>query len=108
MIKSRGPPPITIRHKASVKGSKKPIRNETIEELARNHCYEVVRFDSHLPDRVCLEQLRQNTDPNVILYIALMRGITPIMTIGQFKSFIVSFEKIKDKKQTRKIPSYKV
>jgi hypothetical protein len=30
------------------------------------------------------------------------------MTIGQFKSFIVSFAEIKDKKQTRKIPSYKV
>lgn len=87
---------------------KVPIRNETIEELAENHCYEVVRWGAYLTDRICLEQLRQNTDPNVILYIALMRGITPIMTIGQFKSFIVSFEIVKEKKQTRKIPSYKV
>jgi|TARA_R110000803_G_scaffold30822_2_gene69183 hypothetical protein len=87
---------------------KKPIRNETVEELAENHCYEVVRWGAYLTDRACLEQLRQNKDPNVILYIALMRGITPIMTIGQFKSFIVSFAEIKDKKQTRKIPSYKV
>lgn len=87
---------------------KKPIRNETIEELAENHCYEVVRWGAYLTDRICLEQLRQNTDPNVILYIALMRGITPIMTIGQFKSFIVSFEIVKEKKQNRKIPSYKV
>lgn len=87
---------------------KVPIRNETIEELAENHCYEVVRWGAYLTDRICLEQLRQNTDPNVILYIALMRGITPIMTIGQFKSFIVSFEIVKEKKQNRKIPSYKV
>jgi|TARA_B110000196_G_C20869387_1_gene531298 hypothetical protein len=87
---------------------KKPIRNVTVEELAKNHCYEVVRWGAYLTDRACLEQLRQNKDPNVILYIALMRGITPIMTIGQFKSFIVSFDEIKDKKQTRKIPSYKV
>ena len=87
---------------------KKPIRNGTVEELAENHCYEVVRWGAYLTDRACLEQLRQNKDPNVILYIALMRGITPIMTIGQFKSFIVSFAEIKDKKQTRKIPSYKV
>lgn len=87
---------------------KKPIRNETIEELAENHCYEVVRWGAYLTDRICLEQLRQNSDPNVILYIALMRGITPIMTIGQFKSFIVSFEIVKEKKQNRKIPSYKV
>ena len=63
---------------------KKPIRNETVEELAENHCYEVVRWGAYLTDRACLEQLRQNKDPNVILYIALMRGITPIMTIGQF------------------------
>ena len=87
---------------------KVPIRNETIEELAENHCYEVVRWGAYLTDRICLEQLRQNSDPNVILYIALMRGITPIMTIGQFKSFIVSFEIVKEKKQNRKIPSYKV
>ena len=87
---------------------KVPIRNETIEELAENHCYEVVRWGAYLTDRICLEQLRENKDPNVILYIALMRGITPIMTIGQFKSFIVSFEIVKEKKQTRKIPSYKV
>jgi hypothetical protein len=87
---------------------KKPIRNGDIEDLAKNHCYEVVRWGAYLTDRICLEQLRQNQDPNVILYIALMRGITPIMTIGQFKSFIVSFDQIKDKKQKRKIPSYKV
>jgi hypothetical protein len=86
----------------------KPIRNGDVEDLAKNHCYEVVRWGAYLTDRICLEQLRQNTDPNVILYIALMRGITPIMTIGQFKSFIVSFDEIKDKKQKRKIPSYKV
>jgi len=86
----------------------KPIRNGDVEDLAKNHCYEVVRCGAYLTDRICLEQLRQNTDPNVILYIALMRGITPIMTIGQFKSFIVSFDEIKDKKQKRKIPSYKV
>ena len=87
---------------------KKPIRNGDIEDLAKNHCYEVVRWGAYLTDRICLEQLRQNQDPNVILYIALMRGITPIMTIGQYKSFIVSFDEIKDKRQNRKIPSYKV
>jgi hypothetical protein len=86
----------------------KPIRNGDIEDLAKNHCYEVVRWGAYLTDRICLEQLRQNQDPNVILYIALMRGITPIMTIGQYKSFIVSFDEIKDKRQNRKIPSYKV
>ena len=86
----------------------KPIRNGDIEDLAKNHCYEVVRWGAYLTDRICLEQLRQNQDPNVILYIALMRGITPIMTIGQYKSFLVSFDEIKDKRQNRKIPSYKV
>tara|TARA_B110000438_G_scaffold295443_1_gene338443 strand:- start:821 stop:1147 length:327 start_codon:yes stop_codon:yes gene_type:complete len=108
MIKSRGPPPITTPHEEDVNRSKKPIRNGIIEDLAKNHCYEIVRFSAHLPDNIVIKQLRQHTDPNVILYIALMRGITPIMTIGQFKSFIATFETIKDKKQKRKIPSYKV
>ena len=86
----------------------KPIRNGDVEELAKNHCYEIVRFSAHLPDNIVIKQLREHTDPNVILYIALMRGITPIMTIGQFKSFVATFEVTKDKKQKRKIPKYKI
>jgi hypothetical protein len=42
----------------------------------------------HYSDELCMDELRRNTDPNVILYIALMKGITPIVTIGDHKSFV--------------------
>lgn len=86
----------------------KPIRNGDVEELAANHCYEIVREPAYLPDRVVLERIRASKDPNVILYIALMRGITPIMTIGQYKSFVASFDMEKKQKDKRKIPNYKI
>ena len=31
----------------------KPIRNGDIEDLAKNHCYEVVRWGAYLTDRIC-------------------------------------------------------
>ena len=86
----------------------KPIRNGDVEELAANHSYEIVREPAYLHDRVVLERIRASKDPNVILYIALMRGITPIMTIGQYKSFVASFDMEKEQKDKRKIPSYKI
>lgn len=80
----------------------KPIRNELIEDLMRQHCYEIVRWPAYLSDDECMNRLRRNADPNVILYIALMKGITPITTIGQYKSFIASFDEWKKGKKDRK------
>lgn len=83
--------------------------NKIIEDMRKKECHEIVRFPMHLSDEQCMDLLRRNTNPNVITYIALMRGVTPIVTIGQFKSFVATFAKKKeDKKNTRRIPdSYK-
>ena len=47
--------------------------------------------------------LRRETNPNVIHYVAMMKGITPIITVGQFKSFVATFEK--PKKNKRHLPT---
>jgi hypothetical protein len=46
------------------------VRNEQLDELQQNHIYEICTFPMHLPDEVCMNMLRANTDPNVILYVA--------------------------------------
>jgi hypothetical protein len=59
----------------------------------------------HYSDELCMDELRRNTDPNVILYIALMKGITPIVTIGDHKSFVADLSPPKkDKRRGRKLP----
>jgi len=82
------------------------VRNEQIDELEQQHCYEIVTWPAYFSDEYCMNSLRKNTDPNVILYVALMRGITPIVTIGDHKSFVADFSKPKEsKKHSRKLPS---
>jgi len=81
------------------------IRNELLDDLQRQHVYEIVTFPMHYPDEMCMNELRKNTDPNVILYIALMKGITPIVTVGDHKAFVADMSPPKkDKKKTRKLP----
>lgn len=80
------------------------LRNKEIDELAEKHCYEIVTWPAYLPDEVCMNRLRKNTDPNVIMYVALMKGITPIVTIGDHKSFIADFSK--KKKTKRHLPMF--
>jgi len=82
----------------------KPIRNGRIDEMTEKHCYEIVRWGAYYSDEQCMNMLRTNGDPNVVTYIALMHGITPIVTIGQFKSFVASFVKVEAKKNDRKLP----
>lgn len=83
------------------------LRNKDIDELADRHCYEIVTWPAYLPDEVCMDRLRRNTDPNVIMYVALMKGITPIVTIGDHKSFIADFsKKPKQRLPTFQTPSY--
>jgi hypothetical protein len=60
------------------------VRNEQLDELQQN----------------------QNTDPNVILYVALMKGITPIVTVGDHKAFVADFSKPKQTKRERKLPRF--
>jgi queuine/archaeosine tRNA-ribosyltransferase len=85
------------------------MRSEILDNMAKDKVHEILRFPMHLSDEQCMNQLRTNTNPNIILYIAMMKGVTPIITVGQFKSFVATFDKKKeDKKNTRRIPdSYK-
>ena len=80
------------------------IRNEQLDELQDKHCYEIISWPAYLPDQVCMDLLRKNNDPNVVLFIAMMKGITPIVTIGDHKSFVATFEK--KKKPKRHLPTY--
>lgn len=80
------------------------LSNQQLDELQDLHLYEVVTWPMHYPDELCMKLLRNNPDPNVILFIALMNGITPIMTIGDHKSFIVDLTP--KKKSNRSLPSY--
>jgi hypothetical protein len=80
------------------------VPNKQLDELQDLHLYEVVTWPAYLPDVVCMNLLRKNTDPNVILFVALMNGITPIMTIGDHKAFIVDLSP--PKKSKRKLPKY--
>lgn len=80
------------------------VSNKQLDELQDLHLYEVVTWPMHYPDELCMRLLRQNSDPNVILFIAMMNGITPIMTIGDHKAFIVDLTP--KKKSNRSLPSY--
>jgi hypothetical protein len=81
------------------------IRNELLNDLQQQHVYEIVTFPMHYPDELCMNELRRNTDPNVILYIALMKGITPIVTVGDHKAFVADLSKQKEtKRNSRKLP----
>jgi len=81
------------------------IRNILIDELQSNRCYEIVRWDAYLTDEMCMDLLRKNTNPNVIMYIAMMKGITPIVTIGQFKSFVADFSMGESNQSQQSYPS---
>jgi len=84
------------------------VRNELIEELFKKHQYEIVTWPAYLPDQICMDKLRRNTNPEIVIYIAFMKGITPIVTIGDHKSFIADFNKEKElKSNKRKLPKFK-
>lgn len=82
----------------------KIIRNETLNEMQKLHQYEIVKWPAYFSDEMCVNMLRMNTDPNVMLFIANNHGITPIVTIGGNKAFIVSFDKRERAK--RHLPKY--
>lgn len=71
------------------------VRSEILDRLQDKHCYEIVTWPMHYSDEQCMNMLRTNSDPNVVLYVALMGGITPIITVGGHKAFIADFTKHK-------------
>lgn len=64
------------------------IKNDIIQRLADEHKYEVVTWPAYYPDHICMNMLRANTNQNVMMFVVMMKGITPIMTIGDHKAFI--------------------
>ncbi len=78
-------------------------RNTVIDDMAANHCYEIVRWPAYYSDEQCMNMLRHETNPNIIHYVAMMHGITPLITVGQFKSFVATFEQ--QKKNKRHLPT---
>ena len=48
------------------------IRNEQLDELQENHLYEICTWPAYYSDEFCMNSLRRNSDPNVVLYVALM------------------------------------
>jgi len=92
------------RHTPAVFEPRKMIRNRLLDDLQKNHQYEIVKWPMHYPDELCMKLLRVNPDPNVILYVAMMKGITPIVTIGDHKAFVADFTK--PKKSKRHLPKF--
>jgi hypothetical protein len=82
------------------------IRNEQLDELQKLHIYEICIWPAYFSDQYCMNSLRQNSDPNVIMYIALMKGITPIITIGDHKAFVADFSEPVIGKKDRKLPRF--
>ena len=82
------------------------IRNGLIQKLADEHKYEVVTWPMHYPDELCMSLLRKNTDQNVMIFVVMMKGITPIMTIGDHKAFIVDLNFISQYQPSFQNPSY--
>lgn len=82
------------------------VRNEQLDKLQKNHIYEICTWSMHYSDQYCMNELRKNTDPNVIMYIALMKGITPIITIGDHKAFVADFSEPVIGKKDRKLPRF--
>lgn len=64
------------------------MNHPELERLAKEGLYEIVKYPAYFSDEMVMSMLRTNTNPNVIYYITLVHGIIPIMTIGNYKSFV--------------------
>ena len=82
------------------------IRNEQLDELQENHLYEICTWPAYYSDEFCMNSLRRNSDPNVVLYVALMKGITPIVAVRDYKAFVADFSNPTPKKKDRKLPRF--
>lgn len=82
------------------------VRNELIDELANEHKYEVCTWPQYYPDELCMRMLRVNTNHTVIMFVVMMKGITPIMTIGDHKAFIADLKFTSQSQPSFQNPSY--
>jgi hypothetical protein len=73
------------------------MNHPEIDKLAKQNIFEIVKYPAYFPDTMIMDMIRSNTDTHVIYYIALMNGIIPIVTLGNYKSFVADFSKRKKK-----------
>ncbi len=64
------------------------MNHPELERLAKEGLYEIVKYPAYFSDEMVMDKLRTNANPAVIYYIALVHGIIPIMTIGNYKAFV--------------------
>lgn len=73
------------------------MNHPEIDKLAKQNIFEIVKYPAYFPDTMVMDMIRGNTNTHVIYYIALMNGIIPIVTLGNYKSFVADFNKRKKK-----------
>ena len=93
-----------MTEESSPQKEKRIVSNELLDDLWSKHQYEMMRFPMHLTDEMCVKQVRQCADQNILYAVAMMRGIIPIVTVGGSKSFIADFSK--KEKSKRSLPKY--
>ena len=60
--------------------------NEQITKLYKeNHLLDVARFNAYLPDNIIMNRIREN--PDLAIYVAMMKGIVNLSTIAGVKIF---------------------
>ena len=69
------------------------VRNKQILDLAKQNIFEVVKFPAYYPDEWVVNEIKNDKRTSVVWCIAVMNGIIPISTIGNFKSFLVDFNR---------------
>lgn len=69
------------------------MKHPEIEKLAKDGLYEIIKFPAYFPDKIVMDKIRANRDTNVMYYIALMNGIIPLVTLGNYKAFVANIRK---------------
>jgi len=86
----------------------KMIRSELLDDLMSRHQYEIKTFPIHYTDQMCVKEISESGDQNLIIYVAFMKGVIPILTIAGHKAFVVDLSKKEPSKfqQLSPNPSY--
>lgn len=79
--------------------------NEEISKLWKEkQLLDVARYNSYLPDQVILDRIRVN--PDLAIYVAMMKGIVNLSTIANVKVFFCDVSKSNRSQQSHPNPSY--
>ena len=79
--------------------------NEQITYLyEKNRLLDVARYNSYLPDYIIMNRIREN--PNLAIYVAMMKGIVNLSTIANVKVFFCYIGESTESQQSHQNPSY--